>query len=88
MTLRDIFNSIIDFDISKIFVGIWELLHWSLPIVMPIASIWFGAAILKDVLIDEQPHDRDLFAKIFMVVAGLFILFVMPGLIIYEFFFK
>jgi hypothetical protein len=27
---------------------------------------------LKDLLIREQPHDRDLFAKIFIFISGTF----------------
>lgn len=88
MTLRGIFNSIIDFDVTKIFVGAWELLLWTMPFVMPIVMVWMGGMILKNVLIDKQPADRDLFAKIFMIVAGLCFIFVLPPFLIYEFFFK
>mgnify|MGYP003139130477 CR=1 FL=1 len=68
MTLREIFGSIIDFDLSPIFgIVVWGLLWF-----MPVGFIWFGGMLLKNVFIDEQPHDRDLFAKIFMVICGLF----------------
>ena len=88
MTLRGIFNSIIDFDVTKIFVGAWELLLWSFPVYAPIGAVCMGVMILKDVLIDKQPADRDLLAKIFMVVAGLCFIFVLPTFIIYDSFFK
>ena len=80
MTLKDIFNSIINFDLMNgvHFVGAIILL------VMPIGMVWFGGMILKDVLINEQPHDRDLFAKVFMVIAGTFCTFVLPVILIYH----
>ena len=80
MTIKDIFNSAINFDLTNIvyFVGGIILL------VMPIGMVWFGGMILKDVLIDQQPHDRDLFAKVFMVIAGTFCTFVLPVFLIYH----
>ena len=80
MTLKDIFNSIINFDLMNgvHFIGVIIL------IVMPIVCVWFGGMILKDVLIDKQPHDRDLFAKIFMIISGTFITFVAPVFLIYH----
>ena len=80
MTIKDIFNSAINFDLTNIvyFVGGIILL------VMPIGMVWFGGMILKDVLIDKQPHDRDLFAKIFMVVSGIVVTFVLPVFLVYH----
>jgi hypothetical protein len=68
MTLKDIFNSAINFDLMNIvyiFGGI--ILYLS-----PIGILWLGGSLLKNVLIDEQPPDRDLFAKIFMSISGTF----------------
>jgi len=80
MTLKDIFDSIINFDLMNgvHFIGAIILL------VMPIGFVLFGGMILKDVLIDKQPHDRDLFAKIFMIISGTFITFVAPVFLIYH----
>ena len=80
MTIKDIFNSAINFDLTNIvyFVGGIILL------VMPIGMVWVGGMILKDVLIDKQPHNRDLFAKVFMVIAGIFCIFVAPVFLIYH----
>jgi len=80
MTLKDIFNSIINFDLMNgvHFVGAIILL------VMPIGMVWLGGMILKDVLIDKQPQDRDLFAKVFMVIAGTFCTFVAPVFLVYH----
>ena len=79
MTIKDIFNSAINFDLTNIvyFVGGIILL------VMPIGMVWFGGMILKDVLIDQQPHDRDLFAKVFMIISGIFATFVAPVFLVY-----
>ena len=84
MTIKDIFNSIINFDLMNgvHFIGAVIIL------VMPIGMVWFGGMILKDVLIDKQPHDRDLFAKIFMVISGTVVTFVIPFFLIYETWFK
>ena len=69
MTLREIFGSIIDFDLAPLF----EFVGGAIVMVgLPIGLIWFGYMLLKDVFINEQPHDRDLFAKIFIVISGLF----------------
>jgi|TARA_B100001971_G_scaffold80532_1_gene74294 hypothetical protein len=76
MTLReigakitDIGSKIIDYDLNPLFEFVFGAL---LYIGMPIGSIWFGSMLLKDVFINKQPHDRDLFAKIFMTLAGFF----------------
>ena len=84
MTIKDIFNAAINFDLTNIvyFVG------GIILILSPILFVWFGGMILKDVLINEQPHDRDLFAKVFMVIAGIFCTFVLPVFLIYETWFK
>ena len=80
MTLKDIFNSAINFDLTNI-------VHFAGGIILifcPILFVWLGGMILKDVLINEQPHDRDLFAKVFMVIAGTFCTFVLPVILIYH----
>ena len=72
MTLREIFDSILDFNLTplvEIFSGGVGLL---MLIVVPIGFIWLGYSLLKDVLFNEQPHDRDLFAKIFIFISGFF----------------
>tara|TARA_B110000881_G_C18125789_1_gene294388 strand:- start:65 stop:337 length:273 start_codon:yes stop_codon:yes gene_type:complete len=72
MTLREILNSILDFNLTpliEIFGGGVGLL---MLIVVPIGFIWLGYILLKDVLFKEQPHDRDLFAKIFIFISGFF----------------
>ena len=53
-------------------------------LVMPILLVWVGGMILKDVLIDKQPHDRDLFAKVFMIISGIFMTFVAPVFLVYH----
>ena len=70
MTLKDIFNSAINFDLTNIvyFVG------GIILILSPILFVWFGGLILKDVLINEQPHDRDLFEKFLWLLQALFVL--------------
>ena len=79
MTIKDIFNSIINFDLMNgvHFIGAVILL------VAPIGMVWLGGMILKDVLIDKQPHDRDLFAKVFMIISGIFATFVAPVFLVY-----
>ena len=52
-------------------------------LVMPIVMVWGGGLLLKDVLIDKQPHDRDLFAKVFMIISGIFATFVAPVFLVY-----
>ena len=80
MTIKDIFNSAINFDLTNIvyfFGGI-------ILLVMPIVMVWVGGLLLKDVLIDKQPHDRDLFAKVFMIISGIFMTFVAPVFLVYH----
>ena len=45
MTLKDIFNSIINFDLMNGVHSIGVIIL----IVMPIVCVWFGGMILKDV---------------------------------------
>ena len=80
MTIKDICNAAINFDLTNIFYFVGGIIL----ILSPILSVWFGGMILKDVLIDEQPHDRDLFAKVFMVIAGIFCIFVSPVFLVYH----
>ena len=84
MSLKDIFNSIINYDLMNIVHIIGVIIIFF----MPVLFVWFGFAILKDVLIDKQPHDRDLFAKIFMIISGIACVFVLPAFLIYYTYFN
>ena len=84
MSLKDIFASIINYDLMNIVHIIGAIIIF----VMPVLFVWFGFAILKDVLIDKQPHDRDLFAKIFMFISGIACVFVLPAFLIYYTYFN
>ena len=84
MSLKDIFASIINYDLMNIVHIIGVIIIFF----MPVLFVWFGFAILKDVLIDKQPHDRDLFAKIFMVISGIACVFVLPAFLIYYTYFN
>ena len=84
MSLKDIFASIINYDLMNIIHIIGVIIIFF----MPVLFVWFGFAILKDVLIDKQPHDRDLFAKIFMVISGIACVFVLPAFLIYYTYFN
>tara|TARA_B100000787_G_scaffold151343_1_gene124329 strand:+ start:270 stop:521 length:252 start_codon:yes stop_codon:yes gene_type:complete len=68
MTIKDIFDSIINFDLMNVVHFVGDIILY----LSPIGILWLGVFILKDVLINEQPHDRDLFAKIFMFISGTF----------------
>tara|TARA_B100000795_G_C22533681_1_gene336113 strand:+ start:347 stop:619 length:273 start_codon:yes stop_codon:yes gene_type:complete len=72
MTLREILNSILDFNLTPLFEIFGGGVGLLMLIVLPIGLMWFGYSLLKDVLFDEQPHDRDLFAKIFIFISGFF----------------
>ena len=85
MTIKDIFNSIINFDLMNAVHFVGGIIVY---LFLPIGCVWFGGMILKDVLIDKQPHDRDLFAKIFMVISGTVVTFVLPVFLIYHTWFK
>ena len=84
MTLKDIFNSISNFDLMN---GI-HFIGGIIFLIMPIVLVWFGGMILKDVFIDKQPHDRDLIAKIFMIISGIFCTFIAPIFLIYHVWFN
>ena len=84
MSLKDIFNSIINYDLMNIIHTIGAIIF----MVLPVGLVWFGFAILKDVLIDKQPHDRDIFAKIFMIISGIACVFVLPAFLIYYTYFN
>ena len=75
MTIKNIFDSIINFDLMNVVYFVGGIIVY---LFLPIGCVSFGGMILKDVLIDKQPQDRDLFAKIFMVSSGTFVTFVIP----------
>ena len=80
MTIKNIFDSIINFDLMNVVYFVGGIIVY----LFPLGCVWFGGMILKDVLIDKQPHDRDLFAKIFMVVSGIVVTFVLPVFLVYH----
>ena len=84
MTIKNIFDSIINFDLMNVVYFVGGIIVY----LFPLGCVWFGGMILKDVLIDKQPQDIDLFAKIFMVISGTFVTFVIPVFLVRHFWFN
>ena len=85
MTIKNIFDSIINFDLMNVVYFVGGIIVY---LFLQIGCVWFGGMILKDVLIDKQPQDRDLFAKIFMVISGTFVTFVIPVFLVRQLWFN
>jgi|TARA_B110000977_G_C10850763_1_gene405699 hypothetical protein len=85
MTIKNIFDSIINFDLMNVVYFVGGIIVY---LFLPLGCVWFGGMILKDVLIDKQPQDRDLFAKIFMVISGTFVTFVIPVFLVRQLWFN
>ena len=72
MTLREIFGKmggILDYDLTPIAQVAFSII---VGIVFPIGLLWAGQSMLVDGFAKEQPHDRDLFGRIFLILSGFF----------------
>ena len=67
MTLREIFSGIIDYDLSPI---LYFCVGFIFYFFIPIGMLWLGFHMLSDGFAKEQPHDRDLFGRIFLICSG------------------
>ena len=70
MTIREIFSGLIDYDLynlNPIFQVVGGVLIY---IVAPIGMLWLGRMMLVDGFAKEQPHDRDLFGRVFLILSG------------------